>query len=472
MFSKNLGVWHVGFCAPEETRALAQQLPDWRLFPVHLPHSLPVNLSHRPMAAAIVCLSSGMTDAQINDLSDTIQNNPQLPWVALLNSDGLQQPRLRQLVSDFTFGFQLQPVDAGALDHMLRHAHAMHQLRHLSRYHHTRQQASNRGTSLLGGNSPAIRHIHHLIERAAAVDAPVLITGESGTGKELVARELHRQSRRHSNPFVAVNCGAIPQGLTQSELFGHEKGAFTHATERQIGKVESAHRGSLFLDEIGELPLEQQVNFLRFLQDGVIQRVGGRQSIDVDLRIIAATNADLETAIREQHFREDLYYRLNVLHIHMPPLREREDDCILLAEHFLQEQLSGTRPMRFSPQAATAIRLYHWPGNVRELKNRVFKAALMAEGQMITARDLDLDYDEQLPRPGTLNEAREQAEADSILASLRYANNNVSEASRLLQISRPTLYKLMSRHNISPDHEECPGRQPIIPGLEDNRRAG
>ncbi|MYM63402.1 sigma-54 dependent transcriptional regulator [Pseudomaricurvus sp. HS19] len=472
MFSKNLGVWHVGFCKPEETRALAQQLPHWRLVPVHLPHSLPINLSHRPMAAAIVCLSSAMTEAQLHDLTDTLQNNPQLPWVALLNSDGLQQPRLRQLVTDFTLGFQLHPVDAGALDHMLRHAHAMHQLRQPSRYHHTRFQASHNGSSLLGGNSSAIQHIHHLIERAAAVDAPVLITGESGTGKELVARELHRLSPRRNNPFVAVNCGAIPQGLTQSELFGHEKGAFTNATERQIGKVESAHQGSLFLDEIGELPLEQQVNFLRFLQDGVIQRVGGRQSIDVDLRIIAATNADLESAISEQLFREDLYYRLNVLHIHMPPLRERDDDCVMLAEQFLQEQLPGIRPLRFSPQATKAIRLYPWPGNVRELKNRIFKAAVMAEGQVITTADLDLEQAPQLPRPGTLNQAREQAEADSILASLRYTNNNVSEASRLLQISRPTLYKLMSRHNISPDHEEYPGRQPITPGMEHSRRAG
>ncbi|MBF3060598.1 sigma-54-dependent Fis family transcriptional regulator, partial [Pseudomonas aeruginosa] len=219
------------------------------------------------------------------------------------------------------------------------------------------------------GESLAVRDLRRLLAKLAPTDSPVLIRGESGTGKELVARTLHRQSRRVDKPFVAINCGAIPEHLIQSELFGHEKGAFTGAHQRKVGRIEAADGGTLFLDEIGDLPLELQANLLRFLQEQQIERVGGNRPVEVDVRVLAATHVDLEAAIDAGTFREDLYYRLNVLQVGTAPLRERSEDLPLLANHFsrLYSLETGRRPRRFSEDALAAMAMHAWPGNVREL---------------------------------------------------------------------------------------------------------
>ncbi len=443
-------LWHLGYCSDSETQQLQSRLTSWQLLAVPLPQETPAKLSRTQAAAGIFHLASGLATHQVNEIAAILRQNLHLPWIALVDPDGLQNPSIRQLIGAMAFDFHTIPPDTAGLQHSLKQATAMARIRRRSVLPNTVTDSEGLDSdSKLVGNSQAIIRVKMLINRAASTDAPVLITGESGTGKELVARELHQKSSRNRGPFVAVNCGAIPHSLIQSELFGHEKGAFTNATERRIGKVESAHQGTLFLDEIGELPLNQQINFLRFLQDSMIQRVGGLQNIHVDIRIIAATNVDMLNAIQNQSFREDLYYRINVLSIHMPPLRERTEDVLLLAEHFLNEfQLQRAHPLHFSNEAKNAIRRHPWPGNIRELKNRVFKAVMMGNDGEVCASDLELESPTSEQISLSLFQAREKAEADIIRTSLDYAQNNISEASRLLQISRPTLYKLIARYNI------------------------
>jgi DNA-binding NtrC family response regulator len=279
----------------------------------------------------------------------------------------------------------------------------------------------------------------------------VLIRGESGTGKELVARTLHRLSARADKPSVAINCGAIPENLIQSELFGHEKGAFTGAHQRKIGRIESADGGTLFLDEIGDLPLEMQANLLRFLQEMTIERVGGSKPISVNVRVIAATHINLEEAVAEGTFREDLYYRLNVLQVQMPPLRERLLDVPQLAHHFVSlfSEETGRRPRRFSQAALLAMASHGWPGNVRELANRVRRGLVIAEGRQIEAEDIGLDRVIKLPAVlDTLEEYKLKAERQAVSDALLQYSQNLSQAARALGISRPTLYRLLHKHQL------------------------
>jgi two-component system NtrC family response regulator len=300
------------------------------------------------------------------------------------------------------------------------------------------------------GTSPAIRQVFGSIRKVATTDVPVLITGESGTGKELTAKAIHERSARRSGPFVTINCGAIPETLLEAELFGYEKGAFTGAVQSRKGKVEYAQRGTLLLDEIGEMSLALQVKLLRFLQDHTIERVGGRQSIEVDARIIAATNVDLRRAIETGGFREDLYYRLSVVTISLPPLRERDEDPLLIAQAFLRgvsEQMSK-RTRGFTPEAVRAIESYDWPGNVRELSNKIRRAVAMAEGPYITPEDLDLPTDLEGFRPMSLKEARARQEAEMVTYSLARHDGNLSRVAQELGISRPTLYGLLKKHRI------------------------
>ena len=267
----------------------------------------------------------------------------------------------------------------------------------------------------------------------------------------MVARTLHRQSQRHDKPFVAINCGAIPEHLIQSELFGHEKGAFTGAHQRKIGRIEAANGGTLFLDEIGDLPLELQANLLRFLQEKHIERVGGSQPIDVDVRVLAATHVDLEEAIISGRFREDLYYRLNVLQVITAPLRERHGDLAMLANHFSRfySLETGRRPRSFSEEALVAMGNHHWPGNVRELANRVRRGLVLAEGRQIEARDLGLET-RQPPSVsmGTLEDYKDRAERQALCDVLQRHSNNLSVAARVLGVSRPTFYRLLHKHQI------------------------
>jgi DNA-binding NtrC family response regulator len=312
---------------------------------------------------------------------------------------------------------------------------------------------ANSGISTMIGKSPAMRATQANIRKFAPVDLPVLITGETGTGKELAARALHELSPRRGKPFIAVNCGALPPNLVQSELFGHERGAFTGASARRLGLFESAAGGTVFLDEIGDLPLEAQTNLLRVLQEGKLERVGSNQSVSVDVRVLAATHVELEKAVAGSAFRQDLYYRLNVLRLRMPRLDERGDDILLLAQHFL-DSFRGKHTARaraFSPAARQALLDFSWPGHVRELLNRVQRAAVLAEGELITPADLELDATAPKAAGKRLEDARASAERDTIVNCLRESGFNVSECARRLKTSRMTIYRLCKKYRLTLD---------------------
>jgi two-component system NtrC family response regulator len=299
-------------------------------------------------------------------------------------------------------------------------------------------------------SSPQMTKICDIIERIAPSNVSVLLTGASGTGKELLARALHNLSSRGRGPFVAINCGAIPENLLETELFGHERGAFTGAVKQLIGKIETANAGTLFLDEIGDLPLTLQVKLLRFVQERVIERVGGRREIPVDVRIVCATHQNLQKMIADGSFREDLYYRISELPIHIPSLSERDGDPELLARSFLQRFSEEFKrpPKSFSSDALAAIVAHDWPGNVRELENRVKRAVIMAEGANVTAADLDLASKTDETRFMNLRLIREAADQRAVRRVLSITEGNMTRAAKLLGVSRPTLYDLMRQHNI------------------------
>jgi two-component system NtrC family response regulator len=292
--------------------------------------------------------------------------------------------------------------------------------------------------------------VFDFIRKVAPTNAPVLILGESGTGKEMVAQALHRRSAQTGGPFVAINCNSIPENLLESELFGHEKGAFTGAHAQRKGHIETAAGGTLFLDEIGELPASVQVKLLRFLQEKCFQRVGGRQEIQSDARVLAATNRNLQESVAGGKFREDLYFRLAVVVVKVPPLRERGDDIIMVAKAFLHTYgVEHAKPgLTFAPDALRALSLHRWPGNVRELQNRVRRAVIMADGKRVTANDLELtDTLSALP-PQTLKEARESVEREMVQDALRRHRGKITSAAVELGVSRPTLYELMEKLGI------------------------
>jgi two-component system NtrC family response regulator len=303
------------------------------------------------------------------------------------------------------------------------------------------------------GACPEMQGVFTTIRKVAASNAPILITGESGTGKELVAGAIHQASLRRKGPLVAINCGAIPENLLESELFGHERGAFTGAHMGVQGKLQFAHKGTLFLDEIGELPVTLQVKLLRFLQEGTIQRVGGREDISIDARTTCATNVDIDKAIAEGRFREDLYYRIGVINIKLPPLRERGDDVLELAETFLEQYAKENRKkvVRFNPGAVAFLKRHPWPGNVRELRNKVQRAVIMSEGITVTAADLGCDREPEVePTRLSLREARERIEREMILKTMERRSGNVLKTAEDLGVSRPTLYDLMKKLSINP----------------------
>lgn len=299
------------------------------------------------------------------------------------------------------------------------------------------------------GSCPQMMKVFDIIDRVATTNATVLVYGESGTGKELVAKAIHRQSLRKGKPFMPINCGAIPENLLESELFGYEKGAFTGAVGRRKGKFELADGGTIFLDEIGELTPALQVKILRFLQEREIERVGGREPIELDVRIIAATNKDLQQEMERDTFREDLYYRLSVVSISLPPLRERGEDIALLASSFLNHfnKEYGKNIKTFSSEALLQLQGYEWPGNVRELENRVKRAVIMARGHLVVPEDLDLLESEKGGR-STLKQAKEKIEKKFIREALIRNRGNISRAARELDVSRATLYDLLDKYQI------------------------
>jgi len=300
------------------------------------------------------------------------------------------------------------------------------------------------------GSSPAIGECFATIKKVAATSAPVLILGKSGTGKEMTALAIHRRSRNKGGPFVAINCNAIPELLMESELFGHEKGAFTGANAQHKGLIESASGGTLFLDEIGEMPLPIQVKLLRFLQERTFRRVGGTQEISSDVRVVAATNAKVKDMVAAGTFREDLYFRLAVITLLLPPLTERGEDILLIAGHCLERcaKQNGKKGMSFTPDAVAAMMKHPWPGNIRELQNRVQRAVIMADGKRVTVKDLELESAAET-HIQTLREARENAEREVIHCALQRCQGKITAAAAELDISRPSLYELMDKLGIS-----------------------
>ena len=366
-------------------------------------------------------------------------------WIAVLSPEMLRLQNVGDFVCEWFFDFHTLPFDVARVQVTLGRAFGMARLRGKGCAYVTEPEHE-----LLGDSRP-IRELRKLLAKLAPTESPILIRGDSGTGKELVAKTLHRQSQRHAKPFVAINCGAIPEHLIQSELFGHEKGAFTGAHQRKIGRIEAANGGTLFLDEIGDLPMELQANLLRFLQEKHIERVGGSQPIPVDVRVLAATHVDLEAAIEKGTFREDLYYRLNVLQVVTAPLRERHGDVGMLANHFSRfySQETGRRPRSFSEDALLAMGKHGWPGNVRELANRVRRGLVLAEGRQIEAADLGLQSQKAIALPmATLEDYKHRAERQALCDVLNRHSDNLSVAARVLGISRPTFYRLLHKHQI------------------------
>jgi two-component system NtrC family response regulator len=343
--------------------------------------------------------------------------------------------------------FYRKPVEPAELRFVVDRALRLYRLEHENR----QLRLAAKGDLLPGviGNSPGLVNACRIAQRAAASGISVLLVGESGTGKELLARGIHSLSSRASRPFVAINCSAIPEQLLESELFGHERGAFTGAVDRSVGRFELAQGGTLFLDEVGDMPLALQAKLLRFLQERIIQRVGGRKDIDIDTRIVSATNQNLQELVGQGAFREDLYYRLDELSIEIPPLRERPEDAVALARHFLDRfRDEAERPLQgLAADAIPAIAQYRWPGNVRELENRLKRAVVLATGRRVTVDDLDLPTSEATDGPvATLAETLREAERRAVWAAWSRADGNVSRASRLLDVSRPTVYKLLRSH--------------------------
>ena len=347
------------------------------------------------------------------------------------------------------YDFLCKPVDVEDLKRVLRRAVYVAELER--EYRAIQDGARPDAFEEMLGASPQMQAVFAFVRKVATTSAPVLILGENGTGKEMVARALHRRSVHHGGPFVPINCNAIPENLLESELFGHEKGSFTGAHALRKGLIETAAGGTVFLDEIGELPASLQVKLLRYLQEKTFQRVGGRQEIQSDARVVAATNINLQGAVESGKFREDLYFRLAVLVVTLPALRERGDDVILVAREFLRRYGTqhGKRGLTFAPDAVRALSLHTWPGNIRELQNRVQRAVIMAEGKRVTAGDLELADAATAQRPQTLREARENVERELVEGSLRRNSGKISSAAIELGISRPTLYELLEKLGIS-----------------------
>ena len=346
------------------------------------------------------------------------------------------------------YDFYQKPVDADQLGLIVERAFHLHALED-----ENRQLTMRHRRSPLEGVisvSPEMNQVCRMIEKVAPTDASVLLLGESGTGKELLTRALHQLSNRVNEQFVVINCAAIPENLLESELFGYEKGAFTGAYKQTVGKIETANGGTLFLDEIGDLPQSLQSKLLRFLQERTIERVGGREQINVDVRVVCATHQDLSALIKNGEYREDLFYRISEITINIPPLRERTGDAVVLARAFLDRastEHTGA-PKAFSDAALKAVESYGWPGNARELENRVKRAAIMAEGARIQVEDLDIPIGDHEPEPVNLRQVREVAERRAIQRALVLNGDRVAQAAETLGVSRPTLYDLMEKYGL------------------------
>ncbi|MDX1654679.1 MAG: PEP-CTERM-box response regulator transcription factor [Candidatus Competibacteraceae bacterium] len=379
-------------------------------------------------------------------LDEILSLAPQTKVIVVTGND--DRDNALAAVARGAYDFYQKPVDADILRLIIDRAFQFYELQQ----EHRNLERRQRHAPLQGiiATSPQMLKICRTIERIAPADVTALLLGESGTGKELLARALHELSSRGAQRFVAINCAAIPETLLESELFGFEKGAFTGAAKQTKGKIEYANGGTFFLDEVGDLPMALQAKLLRFLQERVIERVGGREEIAVDVRVICATHRDLSALIQDGAFREDLYYRISEITIQIPPLRERQGDAVILArafmEHFCRKQ--GRNIRGFTKDAILALEGYSWPGNVRELENKIKRAVIMSEGSQITAVDLELEDDQLQSIPLNLRQVRESAERQALNRALTYSEGNLSQAADMLGITRPTLYSLLNKYDM------------------------
>jgi len=404
---------------------------------------------------AVVTLDLGLppypTDVKegFSALADILDHDTSVK-VIIITGRGEKEHALKA-IGQGAYDFFYKPIQIDELRVVVNRAFHVSKLER--EYRELQRELSIESFEGMLGTNPQMQEVFSAIHKVAGTDAPVLIMGESGTGKELVARAIHRQSLRTEHPFMVINCSAIPEALLESELFGHEKGAFTGAHVQRKGRFEAAQGGTLFLDEIGELPLSLQVKLLRFLQEQQIERVGGREQIAIDARILAATNRDLKQAMTEGRFREDLYYRLAVVVISLPPLRDMGGDILVLANAFLQRYANENKKKinGFTQQAMDVLEAHSWPGNVRELENRVKRAVIMTEGSKITPADLGLTSPQAKYEKLSLKEARESLENDLIQRALSRNKGNVTKAALELGVSRPTLYELMEKLGIKND---------------------
>jgi len=405
---------------------------------------------HRP---PVLTLDLGLppdadgTSEGFQTLEDVLTRFPNTKVIVVTGNND-RQNALRA-VGVGAYDFFYKPIDPDLLGFIVNRAYRLHELEDENqRLHFTGGESPLEG--VITGSREMLK-VCRTVEKVAPSDATVLVLGESGTGKELIARSVHSLGGRADGRFVAINCAAIPENLLESELFGYEKGAFTGAVKQTPGKIEMANGGTLFLDEVGDMPMALQAKMLRFLQERVIERVGGRHEIPVDVRVICATHKDLPQLAREGNFREDLYYRISEIAIRIPALREREGDTLLLARVFLEKysQQMGKQQHRFSKDALAAIEAYPWPGNVRELENRVKRAVIMAEHKQISASDLELGgAGTDDTRTFNLREIREQAERQAIVRAMSHVGGKISQASELLGVSRPTMYDLIKKYNL------------------------
>ncbi len=382
--------------------------------------------------------------------------------VIVVSGQGKKQNAI-EAVGAGAYDFLCKPIDVEELKLILRRCIYVANLE--AEYRDMQRKTAPDEFENMLGASPEIQGVFAFIRKVATTTAPVLLLGESGTGKEMAAMAIHHRSTRKDGPFIAINCNAIPENLLESELFGHEKGSFTGAHTQRKGLIENAAGGTLFLDEIGELPPSIQVKLLRFLQEQRFQRVGGRQEIQIDTRVIVATNADLKESVAKGKFREDLYFRIAVVVLKLPPLRERGEDVDLLARSFLQQFAvqCEKNAMTFSPDALKAIRRHAWPGNVRELQNRVKRAVIMADGKRISAADLELVGNSELIRPATLREVRESVERELVTQTLKKHSGRITQAAADLGISRPTLYELMEKLGIGKAENPSEAAEQTVP---------
>lgn len=380
----------------------------------------------------------------LTTLKEILELSPHTKVIVVTGND--DRSNAIEAIARGAYDFYQKPVDADVLNLIIARAFHLHALE--DEFRHLQQQQIF--ASGIIATSPQMLTVMRMVERIAPTQATVLLLGESGTGKELLAKAIHEQSDRSKNPFVAVNCAAIPESLLESELFGHEKGAFTGAVNQTKGKIEYAEGGTFFLDEIGDLPAALQPKLLRFIQERIIERIGGRKEIPVNVRIICATHRNLQDLIAQNLFRADLYYRLSEITIEIPSLREREGDIIAIGNALLKRycQNNNCKEKRFSADAAQAIEHYAWPGNIRELENKLKRAVILSNSNFITLEDLELTNQPEDAMPLNLKAIRESAEASAVKRAMHYSDYSITETSRLLGVSRPTLYNLLDKHGL------------------------